>query len=187
MKVQQLDLFPSRIVSPSPDTIDMDAACVKSAIEYLNYPATSKDLENAMPSMSKDRIYAALCLLHKQGEIGWVSRATFPPVSRATQEVEPAPDNDSEVARPIDDEGSPTVKVKAFKKAGSELYYNYVCWGKEKSQRAYLGGGNVETHLAQVYKAIAEEAILEGRFEGCQTRTDYYRVIGELKSSEVDF
>ncbi len=186
MNVQQLDLFPSRIVAAPPDTINMDAARVKSTIEFYSTPLTSSELQKALPSMSKDRIYAALCLLHKEGEIGWASRATVPPVSRATQEVELLSDNDSEVARPDEEEGSPTVKVKAFKKSNSDLFYNYVCWGKQKSKRAYLGGGNVETPLAQIYKAIAEKAIAEGRFSDCQTRSDYYRVIGQLKS-EVEF
>ncbi|MEB3277753.1 MAG: hypothetical protein VKK42_02380 [Lyngbya sp.] len=184
MNAQQLTLF-KQTPKPEIDTLHFDICNVRSAIKGSEIPLTSPEIAKIC-GISRDRVYHALRELHNQGEIGWMSRATVPPVSRATSEPEQPNINVSEVARPDNEGGSPTVKVKAFKKSGSELFYNYICWGKEKSERAYLGGGNTDTHLAKVYKAKVEAAIIEGRFSGCQSRSDYYRVIGQLKS-EVEF
>ncbi|WP_413160081.1 hypothetical protein ACL6C3_16820 [Capilliphycus salinus ALCB114379] len=184
MNAQQLTLFKQTLPKPDPDTLQADICSVKSAIESSKIPLTSPEISK-ISGISRSRVFAALVELHKQGEIGWASRAE-PEGSRATDEPEQPTVNTFEVARPDENGGSPTVKVKAFKKSDSELFYNYVCWGKEKSDRAYLGGGNVDTHLAKIYKAKVETAIATGRFDGCVTRSDYYQVINQLKS-EVEF
>lgn len=182
--VGQLSLFPSRIVDQPPDTIEMDMCRVRSIIEFYPYPLTSADIQKALPSMSKDRIYHALCQLHKQGEIGWASRATDRGDGRATSNPEPLQEADSQVARPTKTEVARPLKVKGFLKGKSNAYYNWLVSGNKRI--CYVGEGEASSSQAKIHKLAIEQGISSGRFAGCETKTDYQRIVNQIKS-EVEF
>ncbi len=186
MNPQQLTLF--HVPAPPEDTLYKDASRVASTIKYQARPLTSTELKKLLPDMSGDRIYHALSLLHKEGEIGWMSRATWQEMSRATCELETKLQEQSsrQVARPKSRKVArpkPTLKVKAFLKGGSDnRFYYWLCKGNLRL--AYIGGrvGSVE---GRQNKAAVELAIAQGRFDRCQTHADYKAVINQVKLEAV--
>lgn len=186
MNPQQLSLF--HVPSPPEDTLYKDASRVASMVKFEGRPLTSTELQKLLPELSKDRIYHALSLLHKQGEIGWMSRATWEENSRATCELETKLQEQSsrQVARPKSLKVARpklTLKVKAFLKGGSDnRFYYWLCKGNLRL--AYIGGrvGSVE---GRQNKSVVELAIAQGRFEGCQTHADYKAVINQVKLEAV--
>lgn len=183
---QQLNLLHQP--TPQADTQHQDACRVRGALEHLERPLTSTDLKNFLPDMSKERIYHGLSLLHKQGEIGWMSRATFEKMSRATCELKAKLKEQSshQVARPKHPKVArpkPTLKVKAFLKGGSDSrFYYWLCRGNLRL--AYIGG-RVGSAEGRQNKSAVELAIAQGRFEGCQTPADYKSVINQVKLEAV--
>ena len=182
MNPQQLTLF--HVPAPHEDTLYKDASRVASTIKFEKRPLTSAELQKLLPDMSKDRIYHALSLLHKEGEIGWMSRATWEEMSRATCELEATTEKDysRQVARPKHPKVARpkrTLKVKAFLKGGSDnRFYYWLCRGNVRL--AYIGG-RVGSAEGRQNKAAVELAIASGRFEGCQLPADYKAVINQVK------
>ncbi len=188
MNPQQLNLFhvPK---PPDEDTLYKDASRVLSTMKFEGRPLTSTELQKLLPGLSKDRIYHALSLLHKDGDIGWISRATWQENGRATCELKPKTSRGSgrQVARPKKPQVArpkPTLKVKAFLKGGSDnRFYYWLCRGNLRL--AYIGGrvGSVE---GRHNKATIDAGILNGRFENCCTGEDFRNVIRALKA-EAEF